>query len=277
LMMFTKQENAAWGCDRMNKVQGYPGAAFTLKCTRDVFKVDVGDSFRLNYTPYGIVDLVCRVVTIKEQSVEDEAITITVVEDVWYSSNETPVSEQDGLAKSPDWSLEPLEHTGIFEAPYTVSGDVVAILPVAARETGTELGYELHMSLDGGTSYSKIATATVFNAYGTLVNEWPTASQTYGRGMYQVGSSEDISPEEVGIQIDFSNTFDLDNIETIVRSKLFGATNMAILGGEIISFQTMTPVAGHDLRYELTGIYRGRLDTLPVQHAKGESFWFVGV
>lgn len=289
LMMFTIIDNATWAADRLNRRQGYPRARLSLKCNRDAFSHDVGDLFAFTFQKYGISRMICRITAVQEEDVESEEILITAEEEVEYISNVpvlasgSPVTRQTGLSTSPpNWSLTSptgsgeLNHVGIFEAPHSLVGDKLVLIPVAAREVGTELGYHLYISVDGGSSYSKIDTVSVFNAYGTLVSVWPTSDQPYGRGTYQLGSSEDISPSELGLMVDFTSDFDVSQISSVVRTQVFGGAHMSILGEELISFQNIAVVSGYSLRYSLTGIYSGRFDSEHATHSVGEDFWFVG-
>jgi hypothetical protein len=68
---------------------------------------------------------------------------------------------------------------------------------------------------------------------------------------------------------------DVDIIDSITRTALFGGTNMAMLGNEIITFQTITPVSG--TVYKIEHVYRSRFDTDKQAHPIGTSFWFLGL
>ena len=276
LMMFCSPDNASWAAETGLKEQSYPVAELSFPANRSVFRLEPGDSFVLNYAPYAISGMVCRVVKIQEESLESERITVSAREDVNYIARSVFGPGPVGLAEKPDQtlSLAPLTCVKVAEAPYVLAGAKVAITTMAGRVSGTETGYEIYMSVDGGSSYGKIGYQTTFNPCGTLVSDWPPASYSHGRYPYQVGLAADVKPEEVGFQVDIA--VDATLIETITRDLLFTGRNMSLLGDELISFQTITPVGGFSDRYEMTGVYRGRIDTLRQTHLAGTRFMFVG-
>lgn len=259
MMMFTNKANAAWIGSRILSRDGYGLATINFPANRKVFRLEVGDLFKLTYVPYRISNMVCRISRIREEDLETEDIIVDVIEDIDYLSNPVTLLPSSGRAITPDYALTPLTHVDVIETPYIMSGGPLEVIPLAAREKGTELGYYLYMSIDGGLSYTKIAVVPTYNPYGSLVAEYSTSTYTID--------------DDYGFQIDFSNE-DVDIIQTIVRSQLFGDTNLALLGSEIVSFQTVTPVSGN--RYIFSGINRGRFDTKKVDHSIGESFFFTG-
>jgi hypothetical protein len=119
------------------------------------------------------------------------------------------------------------------------------------------VGYDVYMSVDGGSSYSYVRTVNKLNPYGTLVGSYPESAHTID--------------SDVGFTIDF--VAGADDIETTTFvNALAGISNMAILGDEIISFTTITPpVSGTE--YDISGIIRGRFDTVKQTHSEGADFY----
>ncbi|MDY7035064.1 MAG: hypothetical protein SV375_02705, partial [Thermodesulfobacteriota bacterium] len=259
--LFQNARNAHWAGDRFLKQNSFPMAEISFPANRKVFRYEPGDLFRFTYSPYGITDMVCRVISIKEESVESEVITINAIEDVEYVSQATLDTGSEGKGKKIDYQVVALTYVKIVESPFVVSGDSVSIIPLATREKGIEIGYFTYMSVDGGASYLQVDIVTPFNPYGTLVSEYITDT-------FQID-------DETGFEIDFTNS-DVNQIQTTTREQLFTGKNLALLGDEILSFQTIEPVDGFDNRYKLSGIYRGRFDTLRKTHNAGEDFYYIG-
>jgi hypothetical protein len=66
---------------------------------------------------------------------------------------------------------------------------------------------------------------------------------------------------------------DGDRIESITRAEMLTGFNLAMVGGEIISFQNIIPMGG--TIYNLRNIFRARFDTEKLYHYAGERFWFL--
>jgi len=256
--MFTTTANAWWAADRVLAREAYTPGVVSLPANRYAFRLQVGDPFLLTYAPYSISEKVYRVVRIEEEDLSTEDIKVYAVEDISYiysKCEETPIG---GTGGAQDILIETLDNTVVYEAPYALSADNIEIITLAGRENGTELGYLVLLSLDG-TSYTQINACTSFAIHGTLVAD-------YSSDTYRIDDS-------IGFQIDFDND-DVDKIETISRIDLWGSKNLALLGTEIITFQTITPVSGD--RYTIDNIYRGRFDTDLVDHLAGEDFYYLG-
>jgi len=263
LSMFTTPRNATWAADRGLKVEAYPLANLSFPANRNFFRVEPGDQFKFSYPQWGISNMICRVVRITEEDLETGAIQVTAIEDIDHIS-----AEAFGEAARGKWPIETetlsaLEHVGIIEAPYVLAGDSVKVIPLAAKKAGTEAGYYLYMSIDGGVSYQKIGTIGSYQLYGILAED-------YSADTYQI----DEQTEGILVDFDVARTEDLDLVQSITRDQMVSGQNIALLGSEIITFQTATPVTA--TRYRLSGIFRGRYDTEKADHSAGEAFWFIG-
>jgi len=265
LMMFTTPRNGVWAADRALKAEAYPLAHLNLTVNRDQFRTEPGDLFRFNYSKRNISNMVCRVQGVSEEDLADsEKIVVNALEDVDYISTQLIGIGSGGVsgeAVPEDLDLEDLVNVTVVEGNFVSIGEDVAVIPIASKELGIEVGYLVYMSIDGGSSYDKIAQITVWAVYGTLVASYPSDT-------YQID-------DQIGFEIEFDCPgTELDKIQTVSREYLLTGKNMAILGDEIISFQTVTPVTATKLKLE--GIYRGRFDTIRVNHGIGEKFYFIG-
>jgi hypothetical protein len=129
----------------------------------------------------------------------------------------------------------------------------------AMEEEDLDLGFDVYLSIDGGASYFSIGRISDLKPYGTLVGTYPEDTYTID--------------EDTGFTIDFVK--DVSLIETVTWASVFTAqVNNAILGNEVISFKTITPVTG--TQYKLEDIIRGRFGTEKVTHVADEDFYFLG-
>lgn len=258
--LFTTNDNAVWAGRRHLLKASYPFAMISFPANRNMFKYEVGDVFKWSYAPYGISNMICRVLLKEEESLESEKIIIHAMEDIFsvakaVTTYSIPVSHTQPAV---DYTIGPFDHQKIIENPYVMSEDL-GIVPMACRETDGTLGFEIYMSVDGGISYFYIDGAANIKPFGVLVNAYPDTTWTID--------------DEIGITVDFHNN-DVDQIETITWGEVFcGERNVALLENEIISFQSVTPVSG--LRYKLDGIIRGRFGSKKVSHGVGAELYCI--
>ncbi|MBW2044785.1 MAG: hypothetical protein JRI96_07840 [Deltaproteobacteria bacterium] len=258
LGMFGTSRNAIWAGDRRLKVDAYPVGRGSFHANRKAFRLEPGDPFILNYEPYGISNKVWRVLRIEEESAESEKIVVHCVEDVSYLSTAPDVQGVKGSAGDRTTALQALAEVKVEEAPYVVVGDEIRLMTLAGRRLLREIGYKVLISVDG-SSYNQLALCEHFSVHGTLVSD-------YTDDTFEIDS-------EVGFQVDFDND-DVDQIESISESEMLMGRNFALLGTELISFKTITPVSGN--RYSITTVVRGMADTVKSYHSAGEEFWYLG-
>jgi len=258
LGMFTNTKNAAWRADRLLKTLAYPLATVSFSANRDVFRLEPGDAFKLNYEPYSISGMVCRLTSLTEENIESESIQVTAIEDIDYLSSGLSFVPDEGKAEPRVEDLKALSKLKVFEAPYVLSGSKLVLGTLAGREVGTETGYEVHLSIDGGSSFFFLGNTSVYSPFAVLENDYPET--------YQID-------DQVGFDVTFSEKSNVSMIETGSRIELFGDSRIALLGDEIISFQTITPISENTYRIE--NIFRGRFDTKVETHSTGENFWFL--
>lgn len=261
LSLFTTNENAVWAAKQQLMKESYPFAMVSVAVNRNLFRLQVGDCFKFSYEPYSISNMIFRVLQVKEQSLESEIIIVDAVEDFYSTTNLiTEYTDPDDIPEIEDpYILEPFRNQRVDEAPYLITSDI-KVIPIAEKTSNVDLGMYIHLSFDGGNSYSLIGVGLNLRPYGTLVGSYSSSTYTID--------------DTVGFTIDFSNN-DVDAVESIMWPSVLAATNNnAILGDELITFQGITPVTG--TQYKIDGIIRGRLDTTKVDHSDGEDFYWIG-
>jgi len=257
--LFTTNENAVWAVKQSLRKASYPFAVITFPANRNMFRLEPGDCFKFSYAPYGISNMIARVLQIEEEDPDTENIVIHAMEDIFSVVNTITeyAAPVDNTQPETDYTASPFTHQKILEAPYVMTS-AVKLLPAACRESSLELGFLVYMSIDGGASYSLVDSVVNLQPYGTLVGTYPVDTYTID--------------DEIGFTIDFAS--DADRIETTTWAEIFaGNKNTALLGDEIISFQSITPVAG--TQYKIEGIIRGRFGTTKQDHAESAAFWFI--
>jgi hypothetical protein len=245
--------------DRLLAREAWPIATVRIQAARGLFRLQPGDPFVLNSERYGIYGSVYRVTGVTEENIESGAIEVTAELDVRYLSRR-PASISLPVVNTPAAAaeVEVLSSVRVMELPYALQNDEkVRIITMAGRQTGSETGYYVYMSLDGDT-YARIGQVEMFATAGRL-------AAAYSNDTFEID-------DYAGMTVTIAT--DANMLESISRAQMFGEMNLAVLGDEIISFQTIVP-AGVGV-YDLTGVMRGRYDSERTAHAADEAFFYLG-
>jgi len=260
LGLFTRNSNAVWAAKQQLQKESYPFAILSLVVNRNLFRLQVGDTFKFSFAKYGIVEMILRILFIEESSMESEKITINCMEDIFGVAKSTTTfisTIVDHSVQPTDYTPEGFDYVKVAEAPYALSGTGIQVIPVAARMTPVDLGFELYISYDD-SSYNLIDTFANIQPYGELTEEYPLT--------FPIDDTN-------GILINFSTT-DVSLIDTIAWSNtLSGQNNLLSIEDEIISFTSITPVSG--TIYLLEGVIRGRYGTSQAVHPIGTGAFFI--
>lgn len=140
----------------------------------------------------------------------------------------------------------------ILNIPVLAETDDDVGLYVAARGTSNAWsGALLSVSIDNGISFTDIATVSKTANMGYATTAILAEQKNY--------------PSRQTLTVSLPNTPDAVTYDVMMRYR-----NRALIGTEIIQFQTVTPLGG-DL-YQLGGIIRGLYDTAAAAHTVGERF-----
>lgn len=260
LGLFTTNQNAVEAGDYYLSKESYPIARVRLVVNRNLFRLQPGDPFVLKLPKYGITEMVCRVVTLEEENVESEKITVNAVEESIHATQPiTTYTEPDSYRKRRVvTTVGDVVNAKLIEVPYALRGEesmeVVFLVPM---QTGDELGYSIYTSLDGEEYYFYKA-GDVFSVYGTLDSAYPKTSAI---------------DDEVGVTVNFDSAQRTSLLQSISRTELYGYRNLAVIDDEIVTFQTVTPITSS--QFKLTGVYRGRWGTVMASHNASAPFYFV--
>lgn len=265
LSLFTLNANAVWGGRQHLLKASYPFAMLQLVANRKAFKLEVGDCFKYTYLKHGINEAVFRVLQKEEQELESENIVINAIEDFYFISRviDEYTIPTDNTIPRPDYTLIPFIKQMAMEIPYAMTDNIdPEILLIASRESQYDLGFDAYISLDNGVSYS-----TLSDNVGNLVPFGQVVDFAYPK-TYMIDDTE------IGFIVEFRNEADAALVQTTTWvNTIAGVEHIALLGNEIIFFKNIEPVSG--LKYRITNIIRGRMDTVKVDHAIGTNFYML--
>ena len=275
--MFNTIADAVWLGELMLRQAIYPAAQLTVQGRRELMKWETGDLFDLKYTPYGLNRRRYRVTGMEEADLSSEAVTLHAVEDVDELMSEIAydrgringpgVGLHSGSGVAPEEPSEipreilaPSSAVMIMEPPYIpgfLEGRRNVLALAVSREIGTEDAYSVGISEDG-ESYVGAGTGRQFCVHGLLLADYPADTLKID--------------DTIGLLLEVP--WDADRIETISRSRAVSGGNLALVGTELISFETFTPTENEN-EYQALGVVRALFDTEPEDHSIGDDFYWL--
>ena len=241
---------AARIAERDLTISSTPLAKYKFKANRQAYNLIPGDCIRFSWAKLGITEVVLRILRMDYGDLQNGAITIEAVEDVFSLPSASYAQEQAGLWEPPSTAtIAPPEYRlieGTFRDLVLVAGQTFAdaandtsgfVVGVAVRPTGLSIAFDLH---------TRVSPADYVEAAS---GDWsPTGVLT-----------EAVGPTDTFIILAFAA--DLDQV-------LAGMP--ALLGDEIVRVDDI------DVATRTVTIARGCVDTVPQPHPEGERFWCLG-
>ena len=146
----------------------------------------------------------------------------------------------------------------IFQPPLSITGTPQIWLGAAAQNVSPSMtpnwgGCEVHVSTDGGSTYTKAGNITAAAVYGELVNPLPA-----------------------GADPDVTNSLDIDVsvsrgvLASVPQSQADALVTQCWVSGELLAYQTATLTASYT--YSLDYLPRGRNWTSSIAHDAGDDF-----
>ncbi len=258
LEAFRDQESAAKRLWELMKQLSYPEAQ--IKCTVGIkfAGLNPGDVVKITHEDHGITNADFRVVTkdLKEADSNDVAFVLVQVLEGLFDDNYAAGGAPRWV--TPTSSPRPLAHARILELPYNaITGRDRTFLSLAARQC--EETSLVVMVSRSGTDYASHAELSTFAQHGTLDEEYPASTLSID--------------DTRGIR--FTPTRDDPEFGSVSRGELFCTMRVAVVGNELLGFQTVTPEGSAGFR--LTGVIRGLLNTPVETHVAGSELWLTTI
>ena len=274
LTAFTDRAAAQRRLEELRDVESYPAASFSFDVPRDFGTIEQGQVLTISHARFGISGVRVRVVEVVRGGIGENRISVQAAQVVERLTGtfvnpgeelpepgEQPAVNYPVIIGIPKWTapdLTPvtLSDVRLYELPRNaVSGTEPALLVLAAREKGTEEGLLVERSSTGTDYVSMGVLNAPWAQHGTLEDAYPadTLEIDDERGILYRPSKEDPA------------------FGPISRTALFEARRMALVGEELLLFQTVTLEGPAFVR--LSGVVRGYMNTPVQEHAKGEAIW----
>jgi hypothetical protein len=252
---------------RVLKTLTYPLSKIKLVANRTAWQFRPGGLFRFTWVPLGIINQVFRITRIGYGELTDGKISIDAVEDIFGINSVAFVAPPSSGWVNPVGAPAPNSHERIMEAPMDIlaadglptTSSTRMVMAMASHAAGIAMkSYEVWR--DDGAGYIDAEIQGPPCPWGKLTAAYPVAT---------------VANDPVGFTLDGATGIDLDLLVSCSTADLLNGTNLALLDDEIIGWQIKT--ANPDGSYSFTGILRGLMDTVPVDHAANAPVFFFSV
>lgn len=245
---------------RVLKTLTYPLAKIKIVCNRTAWQFRPGGLFRLTWVPLGVINQVFRIIRIGYGELTDGKISIDAVEDIFGINSVSFVPPPSSGWVNPAGAPIPDTADLLIEAPAEIldsTGVGLGIYGMAMGARASAIAVKSFQAwLDEGSGYSEGNDSI------------PVCPLGYLSAKYKAGT---LANDPTGFTLTAAS-IDLVVLSSISAADLVNATNLLLIDGEIMAWQTITHNA--DDTYTVTGILRGLFDTVPADHALGAKVWF---
>lgn len=260
---FTTAVNALWAAKRELAQHGYPLATCTIEGNRTLHAIRTGSVIRLDWPPYGIKDLILRIIDVDLGDFNEGIIRLETIEDV-FGLGKTDF----GFSGSTNWQEEKkfptgVQNYGFFELPYELMPDKDSyVYAVAAKPDADTQKWTLWRQTAAMPMNSTNST-TQWTPAGKLIYAYP-----------EFGDFIDLNGIEL-IELHGLDKLDsatLSNGTPDIEAARRGG-KLLIMGSEFMAWSKIEKLPSGNWR--VSGIIRGIFDTVPVSHAEGEVVYFL--
>jgi len=250
---FSEYAPAALATARALKTLSYPLSKVGGSLSRRAWKTKPADVFVLNWPNLGVLNVVFRVVSVRYGGLNSNTVDIEAVEDVFAIEDIGYVAPPPSGWVDPLGPVQPVLRQDAAAVPFPlIPVEGATIATYATRSGGLDEGYKV--TSDRGTGYAYRTTSGTFTPSALLVDAWPAtavAVETVGPAI-----------EDVRMAAQIDGDVPADSM----------ATSAAL--ARVVSTAGEEWVAYRDADDHLRTVWRGVLDTPPIDHPAGAVVWF---
>jgi hypothetical protein len=229
----------------------------TLKVDAKFYRFHPGKVFKFTQPEEGIDQVIMRATRVKHGTLKDPRIEIEFIEDVFAAGTQTYTSPPDTIWTNPIGAAEDVTNAGISELPFWYQKDnQMRVIGYAERPGGLgTIAYDAYLnSIVSAEDVDFTATGTLANPYEQLT------APTDNSGTLII---EDLTDESA---IEPASAADIAALGSNV------ALIVSAAGVERIAFESA--IENLDGTITLENVWRGVLDTPPINHPAGARVWF---
>jgi hypothetical protein len=259
-----------------------PRVKITCTLSRSFYAIEPGDVLTVNLSKYGVSSKRMRVLTVDLGQLADRGVRVTLVDDVFDSAGQYGTMVPSGLSTR----VDPLTQRLLIEAPrYQVAQlanvgiaadpDAPVVLSCATPDDGADKyeqqTYYPKTVVQSVTALNQTFTTDIpgrtFPVTFTLVNNYPRINEPYDTTSNQLVVT---NLKNWTLSVGFEN---LGATDGTLQFALVTPSGQV----EIVSCETITNLGGSPTQYRLNNVWRGLIDTVPLDHTSGERGYIIGV
>lgn len=242
---------------RVSKMKASPLVSAKMSLNRVGYQLRPGSAFWLRKPDRGLANILMRVIEIHYGTLDDPDIKITAMEDIFAVNAVAYVPPGPGDWTPPVAAVAPLTQSRLVEAPLFGSTDPAQrfVITLGVPASGSTIAYDVWVDTAGGTDFVQTNSIDALTPSGTLTAALP-----------------DTGPETGG-SFTITGVVNAEDIDAGTAGSREAGENLLLVGDELIAWDDITD--NGDGTYTVTGIYRGALDTVQMDHGSGARVYFM--
>jgi hypothetical protein len=243
---------------RVSKMKASPLVSAKMSLNRVGYQLRPGSAFWLRKPNRGLANVLMRVIEISYGTLDDPAIKISAMEDIFAVNAVAYVPPDTGGWVPPVGEIGPLAQQRVIEAPAYGSDDMTKrfVMTIGVPSTNGVMAYGVHTDPLGGTAYEQTNVVDSLTPSGVLV-----------------GALSRTGPEVDATGFVVTSVVGMEDIDYGTANSRAGGENLVLIGNELLAWEGITD--NGDGTYTITGVWRAVLDTQPADHAVGARVYFI--
>lgn len=255
---------AAQVAARELKAVATPTRKLRLTVDRSGHTLRPGGLFRFTWPEWGITDAVFRIGSIDLGLLDDNRVTISAIEDI-FSIDGLAIFDSDPENHIPD--PPPVEPFAIQERFVVEMPRFLQIQSGIADYDRQHIMYWANPADDSQSYRARVQVGTS-KAYDIGWRAFPT------RAKVETIYARTSAPYDTTTGLRINNfTQGAIALGSATTAEIQGGKNLILVGSEIMAYESITDIGGGVTR--LNNVWRGILDTVPVDHAVGELVYVI--
>lgn len=243
---------------RVSKMKASPLVSAKMSLNRIGYRLRPGSGFWLRKPNRGLANVLMRVIEINYGTLDDPAIKITAMEDIFAVNAVAYVPPDPSDWTPPVGAIAPFSQQRLIEAPAFGAEDTSRryVITLGVPSSNGVIAYDVWTDTSGGTNFQQTNSIDALTPSGVLVS-----------GLSRTG------PEVDAAGFTVTSVVGVSDIEAGTAGSRESGENLLLVGNELMAWQNI--VSNSNGTYTITGVYRGVLDTVPQDHGSGARVYFM--
>lgn len=242
---------------RVSKMKASPLVSAKMSVNRIGYQLRPGSAFWLRKPNRGLANILMRVIEINYGTLDDPAIKITAMEDIFAVNAVAYVPPGPGDWQPPVGDIVPFSQQRIIEAPAFGAEDMSRrfLITMGVPSSNGVIAYDVWTDIAGGTAFQQSNSVDALTPSGVLI-----------------GGLSRTDPE-VGDSLTINATVGVSEIDAGSAGSREAGENLLLVGDELMAWESI--VDNGDGTHTVTGLFRAVLDTVAQDHASGARVYFM--